>query len=156
MPRLERAVASLRISGDDLIPDEISRLLGALPTRAHRKDEAVPIGTSGRTRIARFGGWALHATDTAPEDLDAQVAELLGRLNPDLSVWQSLSTRFHIDLFCGWFMSGWNEGVEIAPATLLALGERGILLGIDLYGPDRDTGDSGESDDGVVLTRSLD
>lgn len=156
MPALERAVASLRISGDDLIPEEISQLLGASPTRAHRKDEAIRIGTSSRTRIAKFGGWALHATQTAPEDLDAQVAELLGRLNPDLSVWQSLSSRFHIDLFCGWFMGGWNEGVEIAPATLLALGERGIRLGIDLYGPDRELDDSGESDDGVVLARSLD
>ncbi len=156
MPRLERAVAALRICGDDLIPDEISQMLGASPTRAHRKDEAIPSKTSGRTRIAKFGGWALHATQTAPEDLDAQVAEILGRLNPDLSVWRGLSTRFHIDLFCGWFMDGWNEGVEISPATLLALGERGILLGIDLYGPDRESDDSGESEDRVVLASSLD
>lgn len=154
MPRLERAVATLRISGDDLIPDEISQLLGASPTRAHRKDEAIPSRTSGRTRIARFGGWALHATETAPEDLDAQVTELLGRLNPDLSVWRALSTRFHIDLFCGWFMGGWNEGIEISPATLLALGERGILLGIDVYGPEPE--ESGESDDSVIITRNLD
>lgn len=156
MPRLERAVASLRISGDDLIPEEISQQLDALPTRAYRKNHTVPIGTSGRNRIARTGGWALHATETVPEDLDAQVAELLGRLNPDLSVWQALSTRFHIDLFCGWFMSESNEGVEIAPATLLALGERGILLSIDLYAPDPESADDGESDDSVVLTRTLD
>lgn len=53
-------------------------------------------------------------------------------------------------------MGGWNEGVEISPATLLALGERGILLGIDLYGPDRESDDSGESENRVVLAPSLD
>ncbi len=84
------------------------------------------------------------------------MAELLGGLNPDLSVWQALSSRFRIDLFCGWFMGGWNEGVEIAPATLQALGDRGIRLGIDLYGPDPVPDESDESDDGVVLTPSLD
>lgn len=35
-------------------------------------------------------------------------------------------------------MAGGNEGVALSPATLLALGERGIRLGIDLYAPDRD------------------
>ncbi len=48
----------------------------------------------------------------------------------------ALASRFDIDLFCGWFMAGGNEGVELSPATLLALGERGIRLGIDLYAPD--------------------
>lgn len=156
MPALERAAATLRISGDDLIPDEISQLLGASPTRAQGKGEIIPTRNSGGSRIARFGLWNLDATETAPGDLDAQVAGLLGRLNPDLSVWQALSTRFRVDLFCGWFMGGRNEGAEIAAATLLALGERGIRLGIDLYAPDRDWADDDESGDGVVLARGLD
>lgn len=156
MSALERAVATLRISGDDLIPDDISQRLGASPTRAQRKGEVIPIGTSGRSRIARTGLWMLSANDTAPENLDGQVAELLGRLSTDLSVWRSLSKRFDIDLFCGWFMGGSNEGVEIASATLLALGERGIRLGIDLYAPDREPTEDDESDDRLVLTRSLD
>lgn len=156
MATLERAVASLRISGDDLIPDDISQRLGASPTRAQRKGEIIPTRSSGGSRIARFGLWHLDAAETAPGDLDAQVAELLGRLNPDLSVWRALSSRFRVDLFCGWFMGERNEGAEIAAATLLALGERGIRLGIDLYAPDRDWADDGASGDGVVLARGLD
>lgn len=155
MPALERAVATLRISGDDLIPDDISQRLGASPARAQMKGEVIPAKTSGRDRIARTGLWMLSAKDTSPENLDAQVAELLGRLSADLSVWHALSTRFDIDLFCGWFMGGSNEGVEIASATLLAMGERGIRLGIDLYAPDRETNAS-ESDGNVVITRRLD
>lgn len=135
MAYLHRAVASLRIAGDDLIPLEVSALLGAEPTLAREKGKEwlTPLG---QTRIATKGQWHLHATDTEPENLDAQVAELLGKLTPDLSVWNKLSANFEIDLFCGWFMQEGNEGVEISPLTLKALGERGIMLGIDLYGPD--------------------
>jgi Domain of unknown function (DUF4279) len=134
MAHLQRAVATLRIAGDDLVPAEISMLLGTEPTRSKEKGKEwlTPLG---ETKIATTGQWHLYATDTEPENLDDQVAELLGKLTSDLVVWSNLSTRFKIDLFCGWFMREGNEGVEISPVTLKALGERGILLGIDLYGP---------------------
>ena len=137
MAHLQRAVASLRIAGDNLVPEEITALLGAPPTHAQAKGEELPL-KSGGTRTALFGQWRLHAADTEPEDLDGQVAELLGKLTSDLSVWRNLSSRFNIDLFCGWFMGGDNEGVTVEPRTLQALGERGISLALDIYGPDSD------------------
>jgi len=79
--------------------------------------------------------WQLKAASCEPENLDKQVAELLAKLSPDLAVWASLSKRFEIDLFCGLFMEQSNEGGEISAATLMALGERGIALGLDIYGP---------------------
>jgi hypothetical protein len=80
--------------------------------------------------------WALHATETTPADLDAQVDELLGRLTPELSRWHELASRFEVDLFCGWFMDRLNEGLEVSPRTLLALGERRVVLGLDIYAGD--------------------
>ena len=135
MAHLHRAVATLRIAGNDLIPSEVSAMLGAEPTFAREKGKEW-LTPRGKSRIATTGQWHLHAADTEPENLDAQVAELLGKLTSDLSVWRKLSTKFEIDLFCGWFMQEGNEGVEISPHTLKVLGERGIVLGIDLYGPD--------------------
>jgi hypothetical protein len=41
-----------------------------------------------------------------------------------------------VALFCGWFMRESNEGVEISAHTLGLLGERGIVLSLDIYGPD--------------------
>ena len=135
MAHLHRAVATLRIGGASLIPSEVSALLGAEPTLARIKGQEI-LSKSGNTRIAKAGQWHLHATDTEPENLDAQVAEILGKLTSDLSVWVDLSNRFKMDLFCGWFMNESNEGVEITPNTLNQLGERGIKLGIDIYAPD--------------------
>ncbi|WP_234082895.1 DUF4279 domain-containing protein [Azonexus sp. R2A61] len=134
MAHLARSVASLRIAGDELVPEEVSLLLGAQPTHAQRKGQELP--SKAGVRIASFGHWRLHAIETEPENLDAQVAEILGQLTSNLDVWQSLTSRYRVDLFCGWFMEGSNEGVCISPLTLQALGERGIELGLDIYAPD--------------------
>ncbi len=136
MARLARSVASLRIIGDDLIPEEVSSLLACEPTYAQRKGDRNP-SKSGE-REAKGGMWRLLASDEAPEDVDSQVAELLGKLTSDLEAWRSLTSRFRVDMFCGWFMDEGNEGLSIAPFNLAALGERGIQLELDIYGPSAD------------------
>lgn len=135
MAHLARSVASLRIFGDDLHPEEISRLLGCAPTRAWPKGH-VQVSKPGREYKKKTGGWLLHASDTEPENLDAQVSELVAKLTSDLGTWAELAQRFQIDLFCGWFMEGTNEGVSVSTKTMRALAERGIELSLDIYGPD--------------------
>ncbi len=134
MARIARSRASLRVTGDALIPDEISKLLQCKPTAAYAKGD-VRIGkVTGRKIVYPSGGWRLKAQLAEPEDLDGQIAELLGKLNCDLSVWERLSSRFRIDLFVGLFMEGSNEGMEISAESLKMLGDRGIVLGLDIYG----------------------
>lgn len=96
MAHLARSVATLRIIGDDLVPEEITSLLGAPPTRAERKGEAIP--TRKGQRIAKTGGWRLEATAREPEDLDAQVSEILSRLTSNLEAWRTLRERYRLDL----------------------------------------------------------
>jgi len=143
MAALHRAVATLRVVGDDLDPDEVSQLLGAQPSRSERKGQALQT-RSGHVRTAPTGVWRLDAPATEPEDFDRQVATLLRALTPDLGTWQRLAARYRVDLFCGWFMRGGNEGVDVAPETLLALGSRHIKLGLDIYGPDNEKSSVGD------------
>ncbi|MBC7622203.1 MAG: DUF4279 domain-containing protein [Aeromicrobium sp.] len=138
MAALHRAVASLNLSGDDLNPEKITEMLGAKPSRAWRKGDDIRMRPDLAPKFARQGHWSKRATPTEPENLDAQVIELLDGLTKDIRVWQQLSEQFRISVFCGWFMSDANEGVEIAPSTLLLLGERGIRLDLDIYSPDDD------------------
>ena len=137
MAPIARSVACLRLSGDDLDPDEITALLGAAPSLARRRGD--PRG-GRRGGTSPCGQWHLEAEATEPEDLPAQVAGLLASLTPELATWQALSARYRIDLFCGWFMQDSNEGSDLPPATLLALAERGITLGLDIYAPPDDDG----------------
>jgi len=88
------------------------RILGA-GGEARRRLE---ISFKSGVRIAKFGSWRLEATDTEPENLDKQVREILSRLTQDLSAWQALRQQFEIDLFCGWFIKGADEGVEVSAA----------------------------------------
>lgn len=67
MARLERSVATLRIMGDELVPEEISRLLGAVPTSGHAKGHQLPSGPSGCIVTRNTGVWRLSAKETKPE-----------------------------------------------------------------------------------------
>jgi Domain of unknown function (DUF4279) len=132
MATIARATATLRITGDALIPNEITTLLGLAPTSGQYKGEEL-VGKSGVTRIAKFGMWRLQASETAPADLDAQVLEILAKASQDTSVWTKIASRFDIDLFCGWFLEKENEGLGISASTLRELGARGIELSLDIY-----------------------
>ncbi|WP_240792098.1 DUF4279 domain-containing protein [Stenotrophomonas sp. ASS1] len=92
-------------------------------------------------RIAKIGSWRLSGPRREPEDLEAQIFEILDQLTGDLAVWQSL-TRFWPDLFCGLFMGSSNDGVSLSPRLLLALGERGIELGLDIHEADEEERDA--------------
>ncbi len=138
MAHLHRSVATLRISGEDLDPAEISALLGCVPTSSQRKGDVFTSKASGLSRTVKLGAWRLEAADREPEDLDGQIAELLSKLTPSLEVWASIAERYAVDLFCGFFMQETNEGVEISARSLASLGERGIILGLDIYSPTRE------------------
>ena len=133
MGPIHSSKATLRIFGDDVVPTEITRLLGYRPTTARAKGETWVGAKSGKENTARTGNWRLEASVREPEDLDGQVQELLGKLTQDLEVWGALARQFRVDLFCGLFMNGANEGATISPATLAALGNRGIKLSLDIY-----------------------
>ena len=104
MTQLWRSVASLRISGETLQPDEITRVLGAPPTLSRLKGDVQYRSKAGRETIAKGGLWLLEATDREPEDVNGQAIEIIGKLTDDLGVWNSLSQRLDVDLYCGWFM----------------------------------------------------
>lgn len=120
--------------GQDLVPDEVSVLLGTGPSLAYARGDKLG-GSRGPGRIAKFGFWGMNAPETEPADFDRQVAELLSRMTQDLGVWHALATEYDVDLFCGWFMDHYNEGLQASVDTLQALAERRISLGVDLYGP---------------------
>jgi hypothetical protein len=133
MSHLRHSVAALRICGDSLKPDAISRALGCSPTLSFVKGQIEP---SRRKAIVReTGGWHLDAVEQQPGNLDAHVAELFGRVNNASSVWAMLSREYKIELFCVYFTREADEPVQVSSGTLTALGDRGIQLGLRVYSP---------------------
>ena len=139
MAQVRKSAACMRIHGDDLDPEEITRLLGATPTRAIRKDEKIVGQVTGRVRVAKSGLWQLKVSDRTPEDLDGQIEEILSQMTDDLAIWRGISETYPMDLFCGLFLGVHNEGMSLSAKSLAALGERGIELDLDIYsGSDED------------------
>ena len=133
MAQVQRTVVTLRIGSEDLIPDEITRLLGATPTKTQTKGEKIVGKNTGHVRIAKAGMWRLSASDCEPEDMDGQIEEILSQTTNDLAVWRSIGEKHQIDLFCGLFLGVSNEGMSLSAKSLAALGERGIELALDIY-----------------------
>lgn len=138
MAQLHKSAVTLRIAGDELVPDEITKLLGVSPTHGETKGQEIVGPKTGRVRIVKRGMWRLCAPDREPEDMDGQIHELLSQMTDDLAVWRSITAQYEVDLFCGLFMRLGNEGLTISAASLAALGARGIEMGLDIYAGDDD------------------
>jgi hypothetical protein len=132
MGLINRCKAALRFFGEDLIPEEMSRLLGHFPSKAWMKGYQYTT-SSGGTVLRKTGAWILDADPSETGDFDGQVSQLLAQVPIGTDVWLSLANQFEIDLYCGWFMQGTNEGVVISPKSLLLLGERNIALSVEIY-----------------------
>lgn len=131
---VDSASVSLRIVGQDLDPLEISMLLGCEPTEAARTGDTLT-RPNGRTRLVSKGFWRLRSERQAT-DLADQIESLLAKLTKDIAVWQSLTERFDVDLFCGLFLDATNRGVSLPAHLLTALGERRLRIGFDIYAPE--------------------
>jgi hypothetical protein len=141
MAKAKTSDVALRISGDDLVPDEITAKLGASPTHSHIKGEKGKniVGPKiGDERVASSGRWTLQAADREPEDIDGQVREILNQMTSDLSVWKLITQKYRVDLFCGLFLSDTDGGLTLSPESLVALGERGIEFGLCIYAGEED------------------
>lgn len=127
--------ACLRIWGDTLVPDEVSLLLGAQPTRAKTKGEITFGKSADRQYVAKTGAWHFEAPRRSPGDLDAQVSEIFAGLSQDAQVWEQLRSRFELDLFCGLFMVDRSHGIGLCMENMRLLGERCISMECCVYAP---------------------
>jgi hypothetical protein len=134
MDSLQRAVVSLSIHGDDLIPSEITALLGAEPRLGVCKAEWFT-ASHGKEMQARTGMWHFDEGYESPPDLDRQIGGLFGALSKDSAVWEDLTRRFSCYVSVGGYLDGWTGGMTLHPKTLQALAERHLPIDFDIYAP---------------------
>lgn len=126
------SAVSIGFYGDDLDPSEVTRQLGCEPNVGVAKG-GTWITAAGTEKVARTGSWRLVAERRAPADPDAQIGLLLTAMNDDLEAWQSLAGRFRGRVFCGVFLASGNDGLTLRPETLLMIGQRSLVLDLDIY-----------------------
>ncbi len=131
---MDETAASLRIVGDDLVPDEITDILGFPPTIGRKKGDKRQGKNTKKIYTAPTGIWNL-SSPRGSGDLESHIRWLFEVIPSDVEIWKSLACRFELDLFCGLFLDDWNRSVLLDSPTLLFLGERGIDLTFDIYSP---------------------
>ncbi len=120
----------LGIWGDDLDPEEITRLLGGSPTEAHRKGDARP--WVKQEPNYRCGFWSIQ-TERSTRDIEQQLTELFAGLSSDPAVWKALTSRYRADLLCGVFLSWFGHGFSMTPNLHRLLADRNLVITFDIY-----------------------
>ncbi len=119
---VDESIATLRVVTDTLTRDEITARLGVVPKEAR-----------ARTLELRPNTWSFEVREWSSRSLDEAISEVLAALPAPGAVWDDLATDARIDMYCGLYLWKWNRGLVIEPETLVALGQRHISLGLDIY-----------------------
>jgi hypothetical protein len=127
--------ASLQVSGDDLDPDQITRLLEQEPTRMQRR--GVPLlRPDGTERYPpRFGRWARDLRPSQTDEWDiAEVINLLFEgLPQDLSVWEQVAALGRIRVTFGLNIPTSNREFELEHDLMRFLSDRRASILFDIY-----------------------
>jgi hypothetical protein len=120
---------TLSFHGDDLDPDDVTRLLSCSPSHAHRRGDPRPQSETPWPK----GAWFLRLEGKAPVEPDHLLASLLDRLPSDRTVWDTLRTRYSVRLGFGLFQAAWNRGFDLSSKVLASIAALGLGLDFDIY-----------------------
>jgi Domain of unknown function (DUF4279) len=109
-------MASLRIHGDNLPFEEISKRLGVEPTSVHRKGER----RGPKSPPYRDDAWHFQPALPESEPLARHVEALWEVLKPHREYLRSLKQRYKVDVFCGYRSNCDHAGIEV-PHTCLEM-----------------------------------
>jgi hypothetical protein len=126
---------TLRISSEDLIPAEVTKLMGCEPDEFQQKGKPILRKDGTVMRIAKAGAWRLilKPEDTDEWDCAEAMMEVLRRLPSAAGLWRRLTKKYDVDFFIGLSMPAKNKGFELPASIMKYLGDRGIAVGFDIY-----------------------
>jgi hypothetical protein len=131
---IEWSHITFRILGDELDPDEITRLLRCEPHLSERKGVPTlrPHGTVAPK--AKTGQWrlALNREETDEWDCAQAIMELMSNLPKQIELLRDLTGRYEVHLFVVLSLLSRHKGFSLPPEVMMYLGERGIKADFDV------------------------
>lgn len=127
--------ASLYVTSDSLLPEEITRIFGVEPTESQIKGVPLLREDGSVKRIPRFGRWSivLKPSQTDEWDINEVITELLSCLPEPQEIWSQVAQLGNIQISLGLSLEGSNQEFVLKPNLLRFLGERQILVNFDIY-----------------------
>lgn len=130
---------SFRVTGDELEPSEISKILEMEPTISHKKGDA-NMGLSKKGKVINYaphrtGLWSLESGLPETNSLEKHILWLVERLDPVKNrIGELAKGKYKIEFFCGYFFSNHTQaGIELSSITLERINGLGADLAICMY-----------------------
>jgi hypothetical protein len=122
--------ASLRIFGDSLAIDEITKKLSLTPTHSHRKGEQ----RSSRSRSAPWPHdmWSYEPPVDKARPLHEHIMALWDAVRPNMAYLRDLKRQFHVDVFCGYRTNSDTAGFEVDHRCLGLFAELEVPFGVSV------------------------
>lgn len=120
--------ASLRIFGDGLDIDEVTRRVGLTSTHSHRKGQL----HGARSVPWSHDMWSYEPAVDKERPLHEHITALWDAVRPHIPYLRDLKQRLHVDVFCGYRSNSGTAGFEIDHRCLGLFAELEIPLGVSV------------------------
>lgn len=132
--------AALNISGDDLIPEQVTALLGAAPTRSQTKGVPLLRDDGSFRYTPQSGRWIreLKPRQTDEWDITEVVYLLFEGLSQDLAIWNAVGALAILRVSLGLSLPASNREFQLDPPVFRFLADRGVSVWFDIYDKDAD------------------
>ncbi|HEU5314744.1 MAG TPA: DUF4279 domain-containing protein [Chloroflexota bacterium] len=125
---------SLRVLGEDLDPDAVTRALGVAPSDSLRRGDPV---TRGARRVHAIGLWSWDAGAPATAPLAEHLARIAARFGARARAIGDLAgAGLRVDVYCSYFAGGRLSQIRLEPDALGALARLGVALTLNVYCPE--------------------
>jgi len=130
--------ASLNVTSDSLLPEEVTCIFGVDPIESQIKGVPLFRKDGSVKRIPRFGRWSIKIkpSQTDEWDINEVITELLSCFPESQEIWSQVAQLGKIQISLGLSLEGSNQEFVLKPDLLRFLGERQISVYFDIYRDD--------------------
>jgi hypothetical protein len=132
-PNCAETFVSLQLFGNDLVPEEVSRLLGLQATESAVRGSKT-VAPSGKIRVAPTGRWILESRGKiCSTDAERHVKWVMDQLDATGLMPINIPGVSRATIYCFWLSATGNGGPQFSPAVLGRLAKYQLPLGFDIY-----------------------
>jgi len=130
---MHRYTVELRITGDKVNPDAITRALGLAPTLIRKMGEPKMEGVTAKWNANTWGYEVLPAGNDDWPSLEDGLKALLRTFEPIREKLKECCEGNDVYLWCGHFASSFDGGPILSPSLFRSLADFGVQLFLDTY-----------------------